>query len=55
MLVDPTRNPLYSEDLYSIMEWEWMKATWEFNENSKYINIEMLTQKGIMLDIQNDF
>ena len=32
-----------------------MKATWEFNKNSKYITIEVLTLKGFMLDIFNDF
>ena len=55
MLVDPKRNPEYTEDLYSVMEWEWMKATWEFNKKSKYINVEVLTLKGFMLDIFNDF
>ena len=37
------------------MEWEFMKATWEFNKKSKYINVEILTLKGFMLSIFDDF
>jgi len=55
MLVDPDRNPDYSEDLYYFMEWEWMQAAWKFNEDSKYINVEMTTLKGYNVDIANDF
>ena len=54
-IVDQNRNPEYTEDMYSLLEWEWTLAAKEWSKNSKHINVEVLTLKAFMMDILGDF
>ena len=49
-----TRNPDYDEGVFEIYEYEVMRAQTRFNEQAKYIQVEVLTIKGFLMAFQND-
>ena len=49
------RNPDYSLALYYLLEWEMAQVSYEFNKNSTYINVDVMTMRAMMFDIMNDF
>lgn len=55
MLLDIKRNETYTEELLGALEYELFLETKKFNQNSKYIKVDMLNLKMFMLDIFADF
>ena len=53
-LIDMERNPDYSEAVYFEWESELQQAAVQFNEDSVYIRVELLTEKGVVDAYKND-